>query len=126
MNTCSARKYTMFATAQFLRNVCKQRPSNKVCLDSSAMWEVRRQYNTGADLLMISLFCCSTQCSKWAGICRYHTGTSFCSCTYQYILYLPSSHFLAVNPCFAFKKYTGASKFPFRALIVRYCRWDAF
>jgi hypothetical protein len=34
------------------------------------------------------------------------------------------THFLTVYSCFAFKKYTGTSKFPFRALLcARKCTW---
>jgi hypothetical protein len=37
--------------------------------------------------------------------------------TYQNILYLfVVFHFFTVYPCLGFKKYTGTSKFPFRAL----------
>jgi hypothetical protein len=52
----------------------------------------------------------------------YHTGTSFCSwisyrhlsiCTTSISLF---STYLTLYPCFTFKKYTGTSKFPFRAL----------
>jgi hypothetical protein len=54
----------------------------------------------------------------------YHTGTSFFPefhiCTYQYILYpfIFFHFFLTVYPCFAFKKYTGTSKLPFRVLAI--------
>jgi hypothetical protein len=53
----------------------------------------------------------------------YHTGTSLCSwISYPHLsihtMYIHSSFsiFLTVYPCFAFKKYTGTSKFPFWAL----------
>jgi hypothetical protein len=36
--------------------------------------------------------------------------------TYGYYISVPFSIFLAVYPCFAFKKYTGTSKFPYRVL----------
>jgi hypothetical protein len=63
------------------------------------------------------------QCSKWTGICLYtipelpfvpefHTGT------YQYVSPLSSSILQTVHPCFAFKKYTGTSTVPFRALSI--------
>jgi hypothetical protein len=56
MNTRSAREYTIFAPAQFLRNWCRQRPSNRNDLDSSVTREVGRVYDTGVDLLMIFLY----------------------------------------------------------------------
>jgi hypothetical protein len=45
-------------------------------------------------------------------VSEFHTGS------YQYILYscILFPIFLAACPCFAFKKYGGTSKFPFRAL----------
>jgi hypothetical protein len=53
----------------------------------------------------------------------YHPGTSFVpefhTGTYQcigYYIHL-SFFFLTVCPCFAFKKHTYTSKFPFRALV---------
>jgi hypothetical protein len=35
-----------------------------------------------------------------------------------YYIHLSSSIFLMANPYFAFKKYTGTSKFPFRAVSI--------
>jgi hypothetical protein len=53
MNTLPAREYTMFASAQLLRNWREQRPSNQGDFDSSVTGEVRRVYYTGVDLLLI-------------------------------------------------------------------------
>jgi hypothetical protein len=63
------------------------------------------------------------QYSKWAGICRYTVPElisvpEFHTDTYQYILHpFLFSNFLTVYHCFVFKRYTGTSKFPFRAVI---------
>jgi hypothetical protein len=46
-HTHSARKFTMFAHAQLLRNWREQRPSNQGDLDSSATVKVSRVYYTG-------------------------------------------------------------------------------
>jgi hypothetical protein len=62
MNTHSAREYTMFASAQFLRNWREQRPSNKGDLDSSVTGEVRSVYYTGADLLLIQFLTVVRDC----------------------------------------------------------------
>jgi hypothetical protein len=57
--------------------------------------------------------------SKWAGICRYTVSECLFICefhtgTYQQI---PFCILLTVYPFSPFKKYAGASKFSFRALV---------
>jgi hypothetical protein len=62
----------------------------------------------------IAIYFIILQCSKWAGICRYNT------ISYRHLpiyIYLSFSTFLTVYPCFDFKRNTGTSKFPFRALV---------
>jgi hypothetical protein len=52
----------------------------------------------------------------------YHTGTYFVpefhTGTYIPIISIFFPYFLAACPCFAFKKYTGTSKFPFRTPVL--------
>jgi hypothetical protein len=53
----------------------------------------------------------------------YHTETPLFLNFIQTVINVHYNHlsfsvFLAVYPCFAFKKYTGTSKFPFRALLM--------
>jgi hypothetical protein len=60
MNTHSAREYTMFAPAQFLRNWREQRPSNQDALGSSVMRQIGRFYHAGggraSDFIFMSFF----------------------------------------------------------------------
>jgi hypothetical protein len=61
-----------------------------------------------------------SQFSKWAGICRYTISEHLYCCWIPALIGLYYRHlftiFVTVYPCFAFKKYTNISKFPFRAL----------
>jgi hypothetical protein len=60
MKTGSAHEYTMFASAQFLRNRRDHRPSNQDDLESFVAGEFWRVYYTELDLSVFLFLYCIT------------------------------------------------------------------
>jgi hypothetical protein len=83
------------------------------------------------EFLLYALYFQSFPYTQWADIYRHTTPEilftpEFHTDIYQYMLYtfiFPS--FLAVYPCFAFKKYTDTCTLPFRGLFISIFLWSS-